>query len=123
MDASAWRGAKAILAEALLRPPDERDALVMARCADPDLRREVQAYLNQYDEHFLESVLTVSNTLDNSNASADDAEQLPDIRNGDRIGPYVVIDRLGAGGMGHVFLGDDTRLHRHVALKCLIASA
>ena len=123
MDADSWRQAKGVLAEALLCPPAEREALIMARCADPALRREVQAYLNEYDEHFLESVLTVSETLDTTNSAADDAGQLPDVHNGDRIGPYVVLDRLGAGGMGHVFLGNDTRLHRKVALKCLIASA
>src|SRR6266850_2213597 len=122
MDADSWRQAKGVLAEALLCPPGEREALVMARCADPELRREVQAYLNEYDERFLESVLTVSETLDTTNSAADEG-QLPDIHNGDRIGPYVVLDRLGAGGMGHVFLGNDTRLHRKVALKCLIASA
>jgi len=122
MDAEAWRQAKGVLAEALLCPPDEREALVIARCPDPDLRREVQAYLNEYDEHFLESVLTVSDTLDSTSSSAD-AGQFPDIHNGDHIGPYVVLDRLGVGGMGHVFLGNDTRLHRKVALKCLSASA
>ena len=40
---------------------------------------------------------------------------------GSAVGPYQVLDRLGAGGMGEVFLGHDTRLHRKVALKCLAA--
>jgi serine/threonine-protein kinase len=35
------------------------------------------------------------------------------------IGPYQVLDRLGAGGMGEVFLAVDTRLDRRVALKYL----
>ena len=35
------------------------------------------------------------------------------------VGPYRVIDRLGAGGMGEVFLATDTRLNRKVALKYL----
>src|SRR5437764_648924 len=122
MDADSWRQAKGVLAEALACPPGERDALIASRCPDPALRREVQAYLNEYDEDFLESVISVSGTIDSTNQSGD-AEQLPDVRNGDRIGPYVVLDRLGVGGMGHVFLGNDTRLHRKVALKCLSASA
>jgi tRNA A-37 threonylcarbamoyl transferase component Bud32/TolB-like protein len=35
------------------------------------------------------------------------------------VGPYRVIDRLGAGGMGEVYLATDTRLSRKVALKYL----
>jgi serine/threonine-protein kinase len=37
----------------------------------------------------------------------------------DRVGPYRISSRLGAGGMGEVFLAEDTRLHRRVALKKL----
>ncbi|HET9830275.1 MAG TPA: protein kinase, partial [Vicinamibacterales bacterium] len=123
MDAEAWRQAKGVLAEALQRPQNERDALIAARCSDPSLRRELQVFLNQYDEDFLESVLTVSDTFEGTSGAVADRDQLFDIQIGDRIGPYVVLDRLGAGGMGHVFLGNDMRLHRKVALKCLSASA
>lgn len=38
---------------------------------------------------------------------------------GYRLGPYEIVSQLGAGGMGEVFLAQDTRLGRNVAVKVL----
>jgi len=38
---------------------------------------------------------------------------------GKRLGPYEIVSPLGAGGMGEVYRGRDTRLERDVAIKVL----
>jgi Tol biopolymer transport system component len=40
---------------------------------------------------------------------------------GDRLGPYEIIDLIGAGGMGEVYRARDTRLNRTIAIKVSLA--
>src|SRR5438093_7393173 len=43
------------------------------------------------------------------------------IPTGTKFGRYEIASQIGAGGMGEVYLAEDTRLHRKVALKTLPA--
>ena len=38
---------------------------------------------------------------------------------GTKLGPYVIVAPIGAGGMGEVYKATDTRLERTVAIKVL----
>jgi serine/threonine protein kinase len=41
------------------------------------------------------------------------------LASGTQIGPYRIVSAIGSGGMGKVWLAQDTRLERHVAIKVL----
>src|SRR5713101_7616669 len=42
---------------------------------------------------------------------------MPTLARGERLGPYEILDAIGAGGMGEVYRARDTRLNRTVAVK------
>lgn len=43
------------------------------------------------------------------------------LEKGTKLGNYEILSQIGAGGMGDVYLAEDTRLHRKLALKVLPA--
>jgi Tol biopolymer transport system component len=105
-----WSRVAPILDRALMREPCDRAALVAEACGeDADLRRDVETLLARAAQ--LDGFLDrpVADLL----APAGRAIV------GERVGPYVITGRLGAGGMGDVYRARDCSLDRDVAIKIL----
>src|SRR5207247_932592 len=115
MTPERWQQVKQIFQSAIERPPSERDGFISQACADdPDLRSQVRSLISSYDEAD-DSFQTVAVNVAAQMIFDDEAKSLL----GRCIGPYEVTERIGRGGMGEVFLAQDSRLARKVALKLL----
>ncbi|HMQ02383.1 MAG TPA: protein kinase [Pyrinomonadaceae bacterium] len=115
---------KSLLASALSRPPEEREAFLRGACAgDPSLRSDIDSYLGKGDKthQFFHHAETVPNAnISFENPSAQVTVQIPaDPRIGKQFGKYIIRNRVAEGGMGIVYQAIDTQLGREVALKVL----
>lgn len=131
MQTDRWQKIEALFHQALEQPQQQRAAFLAAVCEhDPELLREVESLLGAHQRNggVLEtpaSDLAADWAKANQQASPHPVLVVSSSRTEklklNQFGSYQVIAKLGKGGMGDVYLAEDLRLRRKVALKLLPA--
>jgi serine/threonine protein kinase len=117
-----WQQISRIFKSAILLDSEARPEFVARQCgADDSLRAEVENLLESHRQasqsDFMDGV--AAERAAGFLAGDEVGPQPPALTKGQQFGSYIILNSLGAGGMGEVYLATDSRLDRTVALKVL----
>jgi serine/threonine protein kinase/Tol biopolymer transport system component len=119
MSTERWRQLDRIFIDAVQRPAEQRARFVEDACrTDATLRAEALALLEAADESSEFMATSALEYLAKTVAATGWS-----LEPGDRVGAYLVLDRLGAGASGEVWRARDERLGRDVAIKIVLPHA
>ena len=124
MDPELFRRATELFAAARRLPAADRPQYLDSACAGDDrLRAEVESLLANHDEVSDEASDDASVRFEDDVPPPGSTAPVPDFLTGavpDRIGSFRILDVLGEGGMGVVYLAEQTEpVRRRAALKVI----
>lgn len=119
MSPERWQQVSRIFKSAISLDDAARAAYVEEKCGtDSDLRAEVERLIESHQKAENENFIG-GFAVEEAAGALLEGEKKRGLRDGQRVGAYLILDQLGAGGMGEVYLARDSRLDRTVALKIL----
>ncbi len=101
---------RSLFLAALALPAGDREAFLDGACTSSEQRRRIESLLRHHEEGTIAFLKEQDREIDESIAEPEPPFELDEFR---------VIKELGRGGMGIVYLAEDTILKRDVAIKVL----